>query len=192
MQVRYREILAITLKISYRVNTYEMRIRSFVVETMVCTALGSAHYHQHCQYHQAIAMSTRSSVRNPTRRPTMTDVAKAAGVSQSTVSMVLNNMSGARLSEATRTKVHALAAEINVLPRREAAAAAAETSTQRNLIGYLGDELSTSPHAMQTIDGAKDAAWEHDCLVAVFATRSDPELEAAVLAACWTTPRCWA
>jgi LacI family transcriptional regulator len=35
---------------------------------------------------------------------------------------------------------------------------------------------------MQMIDGAKDCAWEQDCLVAVFATRSDPELESAVLA----------
>jgi len=39
------------------------------------------------------------------RRPTMTDVARLAGVSQSSVSLVLNNMSGARISDATRKKV---------------------------------------------------------------------------------------
>jgi LacI family transcriptional regulator len=35
---------------------------------------------------------------------------------------------------------------------------------------------------MQTMDGAKDGAWDQDCLVAVFATRGDPGQEQAVLA----------
>jgi len=52
----------------------------------------------------------------------MTDVAKAAGVSQSTVSMVLNNMPGARLAAATRAKVMSVAIELGYrLPRRAAA-----------------------------------------------------------------------
>ncbi|MEX8494584.1 LacI family DNA-binding transcriptional regulator, partial [Sphaerotilus sp.] len=42
----------------------------------------------------------------------MTDVAQAAGVSQSTVSMVLNNMTGARLSAETRSKVLGVAMEL--------------------------------------------------------------------------------
>ena len=39
------------------------------------------------------------------RRPTMTDIAKLAGVSQSTVSLVINHMSGAKVSKATRDTV---------------------------------------------------------------------------------------
>ena len=39
------------------------------------------------------------------RRPTMTDVAKIAGVSQSSVSLALNEMVGARISQATRVRV---------------------------------------------------------------------------------------
>ena len=35
----------------------------------------------------------------------MTDVAAIAGVSQSSVSLVLNRMAGARISEATRARV---------------------------------------------------------------------------------------
>ncbi len=35
----------------------------------------------------------------------MTDIAKLTGVSQSTVSLVLNNASGAKFSDATRDKV---------------------------------------------------------------------------------------
>ncbi|MFL6672849.1 MAG: LacI family DNA-binding transcriptional regulator [Massilia sp.] len=113
------------------------------------------------------------------RRPTMTDIAKLAGVSQSTVSLVINHMSGAKVSKRTRDAVLRIAREIGYPAARHAHSAARQ---QRNLVLYLTDELTTSPHAMQTIDGAKDYAWEQDCLVAVFATRSDPEIEAAVLA----------
>jgi LacI family transcriptional regulator len=88
-------------------------------------------------------------------------------------------MSGAKVSKVTRDTVLRIARELGYPVERHAHHAAAQT---RNLIVYLTDELTTSPHAMQTIDGAKDAAWEHDCLVAVFATRGDPELEAAVFA----------
>jgi LacI family transcriptional regulator len=125
----------------------------------------------------------------------MTDVAKAAGVSQSTVSMVLNNMTGARLSAETRSKVLGVAMELGYrLPRREGpapAAAPAPASTtapttpgaRRNLIGYLVDEISTSPHPVVSVDGARDAAWEHDCLVTVVVTRGNPDQEAAAIAA---------
>ena len=101
----------------------------------------------------------------PVRRPTMTDVAKAAGVSQSTVSMVLNNMSGARLSAETRSRVLGVAMELGYrLPRREQPAPQAIASTspapglRRSLIGYLVDEISTSPHPVVSVDGARDAA----------------------------------
>src|SRR5712672_1614264 len=51
-----------------------------------------------------------------TRRPTMTDVARIAGVSQSSVSLVLNQMTGARISETTRTRVREAAAQIGYDP----------------------------------------------------------------------------
>jgi LacI family transcriptional regulator len=113
-----------------------------------------------------------------TRRPTMTDIAKLAGVSQSTVSLVINHMSGAKVSGETRKKVLRIARELGYPVERHGHG---EPPHARNLIVYLTDELSTSPHAMLTIDGARDAAWEHDCLLSVFATRSDPEYESAVL-----------
>ena len=109
----------------------------------------------------------------------MTDIAKLAGVSQSTVSLVINHMSGAKVSKVTRDTVLRIARELGYPVERHAHHAATQS---RNLIVYLTDELTTSPHAMQTIDGAKEAAWEHDCLVAVFATRGDPDVEAAVFA----------
>jgi len=39
-------------------------------------------------------------------KPTMMDVAARAGVSQATVSLILNGSSGARFSEATRNESH--------------------------------------------------------------------------------------
>lgn len=118
----------------------------------------------------------------------MTDVAQAAGVSQSTVSMVLNQMSGARLSAATRARVLAVAGTLGYrLPRPTAAAAASATAApappQRPLIGYLVDEISTSPHPVISIDGARDAAWEQGCLLQVMVTRGNPEQEAGAIAA---------
>lgn len=112
------------------------------------------------------------------RRPTMTDIAKLAGVSQSTVSLVINQMSGAKVSRATRENVLRIARELGYPLERHAHPA---PGSERNLIVYLSDELATSPHAMQTIEGARDGAWDHDCLVAVFATRGDKGLEQAVL-----------
>ncbi|WP_229414325.1 LacI family DNA-binding transcriptional regulator [Zemynaea arenosa] len=113
------------------------------------------------------------------RRPTMNDIAKQAGVSQSTVSLVINDVSGTKVSRQTRETVLRIARDLGYPLARHVRSPARQ---QRNLILYLADELSTSPHAMQTIDGAKDTAWNNDCLVAVFATRSDRELESAVLA----------
>jgi len=147
----------------------------------------------------------------------MTDVAKAAGVSQSTVSMVLNQMPGARRSAAPRAKVLGAAQGLGYrLARRGGgggihttgsdtssgtggshppaagatlAATAAGHRPRRNLIGYLVDEVSTSPHPVVSIDGARDAAWEADCIVSVIVTRSDAEQEAAAIAALRAHPQ---
>jgi len=132
----------------------------------------------------------------PARRVTMTDVATQAAVSQSTVSLVLNGMTGTKLSDETRARVLRVAAELGYrLPdRRGAAAAPARRGRARAaaastpLILYLVDEVSTSPHPVLSIDGAKDEAWNQGALVAVFATRSNAGIEAAVLSTMLANP----
>ena len=57
------------------------------------------------------------------RRPTMTDIAKLAGVSQSTVSLVINHMSGAKVSKVTRDAVLRIARELGYPVERHAHAA---------------------------------------------------------------------
>lgn len=114
-------------------------------------------------------------------RPTMTDVARIAGVSQSSVSLVLNDMTGARISPDTRQRVMEAARQIGyALPaiRRETA-----SSLDRPTIAYLVDEISTSPHPVVNLDGARDFAFEQGVLVAAHVTRSNPELEEATIAA---------
>ena len=113
------------------------------------------------------------------RRPTMTDVARIAGVSQSNVSLVLNQTTGARISEATRSRVREAAAQIGYqLPGRRRLDRSAQG---RDTIAYLVDEISTSPHPVINMDGARDAAWESGILVAAHVTRSNRELEAATI-----------
>ena len=62
-------------------------------------------------------------------KPTMMDVAARAGVSQATVSLVLNGSPGARFSEVTRRKVHEAAEAIGYrLASRGPVPAATEAS----------------------------------------------------------------
>ncbi len=126
----------------------------------------------------------------PTRRPTMTDVAQAAGVSQSTVSMVLNRVSGARLAAETRARVLDTAVQLGYqLPRRGPQdAGAGQEAAHPAIIGYLVDEISTSPHPVVSIDGARDAAWQQGCLLHIAVTRNNAEQEAAAVAALLSLP----
>lgn len=115
------------------------------------------------------------------RRPTMTDVAQLAGVSQSSVSLALNQMIGARISEATRARVIEAARSIGYeLP---AARRVSAVGPPRASIAYLVDEISTSPHPVVNFDGARDWAWEAGYLVCAHVTRSNSELEACTIAA---------
>ncbi len=113
------------------------------------------------------------------RRPTMTEVALAAGVSQTTVSLILNKASGARLSVETRRRVQEAADRLGYrLVRRGAKAAAWGGATA---IGFLVNELSTDPWMAIALDGAREKAWAHGLTISVAVTRGDPEMEQAAI-----------
>ncbi|WP_225936434.1 LacI family DNA-binding transcriptional regulator [Caballeronia sp. NK8] len=122
------------------------------------------------------------------RRPTMTDIAKLTGVSQSTVSLVLNNASGAKFSDTTRDKVLRAAQELGYRMTQREPVAALESQGERNLIVYLADEISTSPHPVVSIDGARDAAFANGRMLAVYSTHGNAEIEASVLDATLGNP----
>ncbi len=110
--------------------------------------------------------------------PTMTEVAAAAGVSQTTVSLVLNGALGARLSAKTRERVLEAAKGLNY--RLVKRGATRPLFTGASMIGFVVDELSTDPWCAIAMDGAREKAWEHGLTISAAVTRGDGEMEQAV------------
>jgi len=109
-----------------------------------------------------------------TKKPTMSDVAVACGVSQATVSLVLNNAPGTRISAATREAVLHKAAEIGY-------STAARRVERRPLIAMLINDVTSSPHVAGLIEGVAEAANELGFLVSVMPSAGDEESEHAAL-----------
>ena len=78
----------------------------------------------------------------PKSGPTMHDVAAAAGVSQATVSLVLNSASGSRFSEDTRRRVRDA---VDRLGYRTNAHAKVLRDGVAGMIGFIGDSVATLP-----------------------------------------------
>src|ERR1700722_4323679 len=102
----------------------------------------------------------------PSRRPIMKDVADLAGVSRTTVSLVLNGRD-TRIAEATRRRVEQAAKELNFRP--SVAAQQLRTSRSR-MVGLVGDEIASGPFAGGLIAGAQAAARERDHALVVMNT----------------------
>ncbi len=115
---------------------------------------------------------------NPTPlRPTMTDVGRAAGVSPTTVSLVLNGRD-AKISAATRARVLAAVEELGYRPNRAAQGLRLGTTST---IGFLTDEIAIQPLSRPMIAGIHDLMWEQgSMLLMVNTTRNPSRLQAAV------------
>ena len=98
----------------------------------------------------------------------MQDIARAAGVSQATVSLVLNSVAGVRVSEQTKQRVIEAAEELGYRRNSRLRADARATS----VIGMIIDDVGASPFAVPLLEGARDTAWEHQCLVNTVITRN--------------------
>jgi LacI family transcriptional regulator len=114
------------------------------------------------------------------RAPTMTDVAEKAGVSQTTVSLVLNGAVGARLSAETRQRVQDAADALGYRLVKRATNRA--PGLDKRIIAVVVDELTTDPWCAISIDSIRDKAWENGLAMQVSVTRGDPEIEEAVFA----------
>jgi LacI family transcriptional regulator len=94
----------------------------------------------------------------------MYDVARLAGVSQTTVSFIVNNTPNANISQETRDRVWAVVEALGWRPN----AMARGLSLQRShTLGLISDEVAISPHAGRMIQGAQDTAWASDKLLMV-------------------------
>lgn len=111
------------------------------------------------------------------KRPTMSDIGERAGVSQATVSLVLNGVPNARVADATRQRVIEAA---EALGYRKGPLHHVPENKSR-VIGLLIDEVTTTPFATAFLEGAREEAALQDVVVAAFSTRGDPKLEALAL-----------
>ena len=97
-------------------------------------------------------------------KPTMMDVAALAGVSQATVSLVLNGNSGARFAESTRKKVHDAAETLGYrLTNRQQGVGAGDFK----VISFIADEVATDPWMALAFEGAREKALEHNIYVSL-------------------------
>jgi LacI family transcriptional regulator len=111
------------------------------------------------------------------RRVTMTDVARLAECSQSTVSVVLNNTAGIHISASTRERVFAAARQL----RYEIARSATVPGERPAQVAVIFDRIATSPEAVVSIDGVRESAWATGHVVTVCETLNNPEMERRAL-----------
>ena len=103
----------------------------------------------------------------------MRDVAERSGVSVTTVSHVLNEVPGKRINRETRSRVQRAADELLYRPNQLARG----LRTQRSgMIGFLSDQVSTTPYAGRMIVGAQAAAEEAGSLLLLLDSGGDPAL----------------
>ncbi|PPG92933.1 LacI family transcriptional regulator [Rathayibacter sp. AY1F3] len=112
------------------------------------------------------------------RTATMRQVAERAGVSQATVSLVLNNAPGNRVTEATRARVMEA---VDDLGYRTNAFAKSLRSGQSGMIGFVSDEVASSPFAGRLLKGAQMRAWESGHIILSVDTFGERALEESAI-----------
>lgn len=112
------------------------------------------------------------------RLPTMNDVARRAGVSQATVSYVLNGRTEVQITDETKLKIRQAVEELGYRPN---AVARGLRSSRSKLIGFISDEIASTPHAGKIVLGAQRAAWEQGRLLLLVNTEGDPAMEEAAV-----------
>lgn len=122
---------------------------------------------------------SRSKRRGGNGRPTMMDVAAKAGVSQATVSLVLNGSPGSRLTEATRRRVLTAADKLDYhFVRRDHRPAA----DQHAVVVFVADEITADPWMAMSYEGAREKALQFGVDMCLEISHGDPAAEAQIVA----------
>lgn len=109
----------------------------------------------------------------------MKDVAQLANVSRTTVSYVLNQTADAdSIPEETKARIYAAVEQLGYRPN---AMAQGLRSSKSNVLGFIADEIATTPFSGDIIKGAQDAAWEHNKVLYIVNTDRQPRLEEAAI-----------
>jgi len=113
------------------------------------------------------------------KRPTMMDVAAMAGVSQATVSLVLNGSPGAKLTDSTRQRVMQAAQKLNYQFVRRGSRTTPES---QSTILFIADEVTADPWMALAFEGARDKALEMGINVCLALSHGDEDVESAIVA----------
>ena len=110
-------------------------------------------------------------------RPTSADVARLAGVSRTTVSLVLTGK-GSRISQPTQDRVAQAVTQLGYRPNRAAQGLRRGTSST---IGFLTDLIAAGSFSGAVVSGVHDLVWErHHMLLMMNTTRNSHRLDSAV------------
>lgn len=107
-------------------------------------------------------------------RVRLRDVAERAGVSQTTVSFVLNERPGSGISVETRDRVLRVAREMDYRPNLTARSLRTQVT---HTIGLISDQIVTDNYGGDLIRGSLVTALQHDHLLIVVESQDDPEVE---------------
>lgn len=115
------------------------------------------------------------------QRVTMQDIARVAGCSQPTVSIVLNGNDAVKISDKTKARVLDAARELGYQPQGSRAlseeAEASRTGFFDGPIGFVVDNLAVSPEAMHAFDGVMQAVKTTGNIILLAETQNDAERE---------------
>lgn len=108
------------------------------------------------------------------RMVTMKDVAQEAGVSIATVSRVLNGKDRGRIKPEIARQIKRIAEDLGYRPNMVARNLKTRSS---RILGFVSDEIATTPFAGRIMLGAQDAARELGYILLAVNTGNDPDLE---------------
>ncbi|MDM7990693.1 LacI family DNA-binding transcriptional regulator [Arthrobacter sp. zg-Y877] len=115
-----------------------------------------------------------------TKRVTLADVARRAGLSSSAASMILNGRPDTRLSKDAHDRVNRAAAELGYRPN---VAARSLRIDKTQTIGFVSDTVATTRFAGGLIKGALAAAEQAGHVILLAETGGDPARETQAIAA---------
>ena len=113
------------------------------------------------------------------RRATLTDVARLAGVSGTTVSYIVNGRADEmRISVDTQQRVRDAVAQLDYRPNRSARSLRTRTT---KTIGVITDFVASGMFASRMLSGANAAARALDHVLVISETEGDPSVESVLI-----------
>lgn len=110
------------------------------------------------------------------KKVTMKDIAVMAGVSQPTVSIILNNSDQVRIAEETRQRVLDVANQLGYSIRKPV-----EHSRQHHRIAFLVNSINMHDPFVNAVLAAREQAWQYNHVMVVFDYEEQPDVKQALI-----------